>query len=123
MKKEYRCPCCISVIFLEKDNRYYLNKRSNLHHSGHVPTESKTVSSSEMDDDQKNLLHILSDVGLSPSKISRIFDRLYSKNGFVVHDKKIIANLIQEHSLLKREELGITPEMSTVDRAIAYLSA
>ena len=69
------------------------------------------------------MCHILSDAGLSPSKISSVFDRLYSKNSFGVHDKKMIANLVQEYSLLKREELGITTKMSTVDRAIAYLSA
>ena len=120
---ESRCHCCINIFFSFSDNRFYLDTNSNLSHSYHykeIPDES-FIKRSQIDDDQHRLITILSNAGISSSKIAEILDSICIDDVNGLFDKKMISNLILEHQIMNEKDLGITQDMTSAHRAIKYL--
>lgn len=120
---ESRCYCKISIIYNKIDRYYYLDsKNSSLEHSGHqyVPPASTLLRSSAVSEDLNTLMNQMSCVGISSHQISSLMEVLDTQDG--LYDNKMISNLIQKHTNLKYDELGITTEMTSAERAINYLN-
>ena len=116
-----RCHCCINIFFYYRDSRFYLDTNTDLQHSFHhyQSPEDSNVKRSSIDDEQNRLITILSNAGISPSKIATILESIHDADG--LYDKKMISNIIQQHQLLNETSLGITHDMTSAQRAMKYL--
>lgn len=61
----------------------------------------------------------MSSVGMKPTQITKFLDMF--KENDRLHDPKTIQNIIQKQQLISDQNVGITSDMSTAEKAIKYL--
>ena len=120
--KDSRCKCFVSVMYSDFDGFYYLDKNSNINHTGHqyIPPSAKSLSSTEVSEELNDLIQRLASVGVSASKISDFVNSVDENEATI--DNKTIHNMIQKETNIKSSKLGITSCMTTAEKAIAYLN-
>jgi hypothetical protein len=121
MNASTRCNCGIQVILGDVGFFYLDAKNSSLLHTGHsfIAPASNPISSSEITDDCSAMIYKMSSVGMKPTQITKFLYMFEQSDR--LHDPKTIQNMIQKQQLISDKNVGITSDMSTVEKAIKYL--
>ena len=109
------------VVFLNLfDRRYYLSKKSIIHHSGHpkAPIEDKLNSSKDILFQDMKWVTSMLEMGYSGSTAAMILDRTHGSGSF--HSNTVI-NLSQKMLKLKELAQNIDSSWSCAEKLMHFL--
>ena len=94
---------------------------TNLTHTGHVRIDpsASIKDTSNLSDERHDYIHKLSSLGVAPSTIASFLDSIDSGDGS--YKSRDISNIAVRHKVVSNKAMGITHDMSTAERCMAFL--
>ena len=116
-----RCPMRI-VLILTSNNEWYIHSSSSLEHHHHPPLaeESTLLSQKDLSDKDEQLISILCDANVPPSKISKIMNTVREEDKGTLLPKTIF-NINEKCRRLIDLANGILPTCTDAEKTLKLL--
>mgnify|MGYP006180727519 FL=1 len=116
-----RCPMRI-VLILTSNNEWYIHSSSSLEHHNHPPLEEEAtlLSQKDLSDKDEQLINILCDANVPPSKISRMMNDVREDDKGTLLPKTIF-NINEKCRRLIDLANGILPTCTDAEKTLKLL--